>query len=50
MIRSTMLDFLDPDLKIPSWAAVWLKASSYKKLVLNLNSPTPPSEKESELC
>jgi len=48
MIRNITLDFSDPDSKIPSWAAVWLKVSSYKKLVLNLNSPTPPSEKESE--
>jgi len=48
MIRSITLDSSDLDSKIPSWAAVWPKVSLYKKLVLNLNSPTPPLEKELE--
>ena len=36
------------DLKIPSWAAVWPRVLSFRRLVLNQNSRTPLSEKVSE--
>ena len=50
MIRNTTLDYSDLDSKIPSWVAAWPKVSSSKKSVSNQNSPTLPSERESESC
>ena len=50
MTKNTTPDFSAPDSKIPSWVAAWLKALSSKKSVSNPNSPTPPSERESESC
>ncbi len=49
-IKNTMLDYSVLDLKTPSWAVAWPKVQLLKKLVYNQNSPTPPSERESELC
>jgi hypothetical protein len=49
-IKITIKDFSDPDSKTPSWAAVWPRDSSSKKLVYNQNSQTPPSERVSESC
>ncbi len=50
MIRSTTQDSSVPDLKIPSWAAAWPRVSLSRRSVYNQNSPTQPSEKESESC
>jgi hypothetical protein len=48
--RSTTLDSSAPDLKTPLWAAVWPRVSLSRRSVYNQNSPTQPSEKESESC